>query len=81
MVANVLNSSRAVTMSVEVIREFIRLRTIARSQDPLKKKLGQLEQAVKARLDKHESQIDELFDAVESLIEPADSKKQIGFIP
>ena len=84
MVANVLNSSRAIAMSVQVVREFIRLRDIARSEDPLKKKLGQLERVVDARLNRHESQIDELFDAVESLAEPPDCskpKRQIGFVP
>ena len=84
MAANVLNSSRAVQMSVAVVREFLRLRTIARSQETLRKKISQLERAVNARLEKHEFHIDELFDAVESLIEPeSDSKKKkrIGFAP
>lgn len=84
MLANVLNSPRAIAMSVQVVREFIRLRAISRSQDSLKKKLGQLQRAVKSRLDKHESQIEELFGAVESLIEGSDdfeSTKKIGFSP
>ena len=84
MAANVLNSPRAVAMSLEVVREFIRLRTIAASHDSLKSKLGELERAVKARLERHESQIDELFGAVEALIDPASArktKKQIGFLP
>jgi len=82
MVANILNSDRAIAMSVQVVKEFILLRSIARSQDPIKKKLAQLERAVNARLDTHEDQIDDLFDAVESLIEPNDakSKKRIGFV-
>lgn len=63
MVANILNSGRAIAMSVQVVREFILLRSIARSQDPIKKKRAQLERAVNVRLDTHEDQIDELFDA------------------
>lgn len=84
MAASVLNSDRAIAMSVEVVREFIQLRSIVRSQDPIKKKLAQLACAVNARLDKHEDQIDELFAAVESLIEPSqdpESTKRIGFLP
>ena len=83
MVANILNSDRAIAMSVQVVREFIQLRTIAGSRDPIKKKLAQLERAVNARLATHEDQIDELFDAVDSLIEPkdSDSKNRIGFVP
>jgi hypothetical protein len=71
-------------MSVQVVREFVRLRTVARSQDSLKNKLKQLEGVLTARLDKHESDIDELFDAVEILMgDSADSEpgKQIGFLP
>lgn len=84
MVANVLNSDRAIAMSVEVVRQFVRFRVVAHSQDAVKEKLAQLEGVVNARLDKHEDQIDELFDAVESLIEPEHglgSKKLIGFTP
>jgi hypothetical protein len=84
MLANVLSSARAITMSVRVVREFVRLRTAARSQDSLKKKLRQLEGAVRSRLDRHESKIEELFDAVENLIgasEDVGPAKQIGFAP
>jgi hypothetical protein len=85
MAANVLNSPRAVAMSVKVVRAFIRLRTIALSQVALTKKVKELEHAVKARLDEHDDQLDELFNAVEALIEtpPAsdETKKQIGFVP
>jgi len=80
MLANVVDSERAIAMSVQVVREFIRLRTIVRSQDSLRKKLGQLARAVRS----HEVQIDELFAAVETLIETskdAESPKQIGFVP
>ncbi len=41
------------------------------------------DRVIAIRLDTHEDQIGELFDAVESLIEPndAESKKRIGFVP
>lgn len=84
MLANVLNSARAIAMSVQVVREFVRIRTVVRSQDSLKKMLRQLERVVKSRLNKHESQIEELFDAVETLIgNPGgpEHPKQIGFVP
>lgn len=80
MLANVVDSERAIAMSVQIVREFIRLRTIARSQDSLKKKLVQLARAVRS----HEIQIDDLFAAVETLIEKSEdteSPKQIGFVP
>lgn len=84
MLANVLNSARAIDMSVKVVREFIRLRAIARSGCALKEKLRRLELAVKSRLDEHGSQIDELFDAVQRLIAGPDDlapQKRIGCAP
>ena len=84
MAANVLNSRRAVAMSVEVVRAFIRLRHAAVSQGIAARKLAELEHAVNARLDQHDKDIEKLFDTVESLIssnEVAEPHKQIGFLP
>lgn len=84
MAANVLNSSRAVAMSVEIVRAFIRLRWAARAEGALKKRLAQLERLVKRRLEEHDADIDRLFNTVEVLLEdPAEDKavKRIGFIP
>jgi hypothetical protein len=84
MAANVINSSRAVMMSVEIVRAFIRLRWTARAEGTLKKRLTQLERAVKCRLDDHDAEINRLFKTVEALLEnPAEARsvKRIGFIP
>lgn len=84
MLANVLNSERAIAMSVQVVREFIHLRAAARSDCPLREKFQQFERAVKSRLKQHENQLDELFSAVEQLIEglgDPPERKRIGFTP
>lgn len=84
MAANVLNSPRAVAMSVEVVRAFIRLRWSVRTLASLKKKVAQLERAVKDRFVDYDADIARLFKTVESLIEdPKDAKpaKRIGFVP
>lgn len=84
MAANVLNSPRAVAMSVEVVRAFIRLRWASRSDSALRKKVAQLEKAVKDRFERYDSDIDRLFKAVESLLEnpeEATPVKRIGFMP
>lgn len=84
MAANVLNSERAVIMSVEVVRAFIRLRKAALSQGGAVRKLAELERAVTTRLDQHDHEIEKLFEAVESLIdkdeEPDPPRKRIGFV-
>ena len=81
MAANVLNSPRAVAVSVEVVRAFIRLRKAAQSEGRLGKKLAELARAVTLRLDKHDREIERLFQAVEALIESPEgnSPKKIGF--
>lgn len=85
MAANVLNSDRAISMSVEVVKAFVRLRKILRTNPSLRSKLNQIESAVKSRLDKHDADIDQLFKIVESLLgespEEDTAKKRIGFAP
>lgn len=61
MLANVVDSERAIATSVRVVREFVRLRTIARSRDSIRGKLRELARAVRS----HEVRIDELFAAME----------------
>jgi hypothetical protein len=68
MAANVLNSSRAIAMSVEVVRAFVRLRKTLLSHDLLSKKIAELERTVKTRLDDHDLEIGLLFQTIESLL-------------
>ena len=86
MAANVLKSPRAVAMSLEVIRAFIRLRRAVHSTRSLRKKVAQLEAAVKSRFERYDVDIASLFKTVEELLngEPSDSSeevKRIGFVP
>ena len=74
MAANVLNSDRAITMSVEIVRAFIRLRRTLLSRGLISKKLAELERAVKTRLDNHDTEIEMLFQTVESLLDKGSKK-------
>jgi hypothetical protein len=69
MAANVLKSKRAVTMSVEVVRAFIRLRKTLLSHGLISKKLAELERAVNSRLNDHDTEIEMLFQTVEHLLD------------
>lgn len=86
MAANVLKSARAAAMSIEVVRAFIRLRRATHTTRSLRKKVAQLEAAVKSRLEHHDADIALLFKTVEALLndeprpEPGDVKR-IGFVP
>jgi phage regulator Rha-like protein len=83
MAANVLNSDRAVTMSVFVVRAFVKLRELATGNQALERKLEELERKLTARQDIHEKAILQLFKQIRALllpdIDPKPPKKQIGF--
>jgi hypothetical protein len=73
MAANVLNSSRAVEMSVMVVRAFVRLRRMALSVEALARKVNELE-------GKYDKQFKVVFDAVRQLMSyPPPSKQVDGF--
>jgi len=76
MAANVLNSRRAVQMSVLVVRAFVRLRQILTENKELAQKLTELERKVGS----HEGKIQSLFHAIRQLMTAADGKqRRIGF--
>jgi hypothetical protein len=77
MAASVLNSSRAVEMSVFVVRAFVRLRDLARGHAALAEKLRQLER----RVGGHDSEIAGILEAIRQLMTPlAAPRKRIGFV-
>ena len=84
MAANVLNSDRAVAMSVFVVRAFIRLREVMAGNKELAKKLAALERKLTSRLDIHEDAILQLFAEMRRLLappppQPEPKKRRIGF--
>ena len=58
MAANVLNSPRAVQMSVFVVRAFVRMRSLLGDTRELARRLEALEKELKERQDIHESAIE-----------------------
>jgi hypothetical protein len=76
MAATVLNSERAVAMSVCVVRAFVRLREMLATNRRLAGKIDELEN----RLDTHDSTIQDLIEAIKELMTPEDPpRKRIGF--
>ena len=75
MLSGVLRSPRAVAVNVEIMRTFVRLREMLRSNAELARKLAALER-------KYDSQFRVVFDAIRELMKPpAASKRPIGFSP
>ena len=78
MLAGVLHSPIAVQASVQVVRAFIRLKRIAAGRRGMARKLDELER----RVESHEGQIRNLFDALQGLAAPPPaSARRIGFAP
>jgi len=80
MAASVLNTPRAVEVSVYVVRAFVRLRQVLATHADLAYRLDELEQRLEARLDLHDEQIAALMDAIRQLMTPLETdQRQIGF--
>lgn len=76
MLSAVLGSERAVKMSVVIIKVFVRLRGILSTHKELAQKLKELEQ----HIEKHDTQIQAIFEAIRQLMQPSGKpKRQIGF--
>ena len=88
MAATVLNSPRAVQVSLFVVRAFVRLRELAATHGDLAKRLGELEEATEALAMAHDnlsrntrSQFKQVFEALRELMTPPDPpKRPIGFV-
>lgn len=76
MAASVLNSKRAIEMSIFVVRAFVQMRQATARNEQIVSKLTELE----ARLDSHDGEIQELVEAVRELIAPLPANdRRIGF--
>ena len=76
MAASILNSPRALEMSVFVVRAFVRLRDLAKAHGDLAKQLAALE----LRVTGHDEDLSQVLDALRRLIEPPGKpRRSIGF--
>ena len=76
MAATVLNSKRAIEMSIFVVRAFVRMREALDANQHIVTKLSEIEQ----RLEGHDIEIQELVDAIRELMAPLPANpRRIGF--
>ena len=81
MLASVLKSKTAVEASLQVVRAFVRLRTILAEHKELAAQIEKLERKMDAKFDEHDEQITLLFKAIKQLISPPSAdRKSIGFV-
>jgi phage regulator Rha-like protein len=76
MAATVLNSKRAIEMSIFVVRAFVRMRETLAANQQIVTKLSEIER----RLEGHDAEIQELVDAIRELMAPLPANtRRIGF--
>ena len=80
MAATVLNSARAVEMSIYVVRAFVQLNAMLASNVELASRLDRLESGIEKRLKSHDESIAAMFSAIRELMKPiSQNRRGIGF--
>lgn len=78
MLSGVLHSERAVEVNIAIMRAFVKLREMLSLRRELARRLAQLER----RIQGHDAQIHNIFDAIRELMRPAkEAPRRIGFTP
>lgn len=74
MLSTVLRSTRAVQVNIQIMRTFVKLRSLILSHDHLAHKLAELEQ-------RYDSQFRVVFDAIREIMLPKEppQKRRLGF--
>jgi len=83
MAANVLNSPRALQVSVFVVRAFVKMRETLMMSKEFAERLSELEKKLTSRLDVHEKAIVPIIDEIRKLMTPrllpVPKRRPIGF--
>lgn len=87
MAATVLNSPRAVEVSIYVVRAFVQLRDLLTGHKELARRLDQLEARMERKLSTHDQAIVGILDAIRKLMAPPPAppphepkRRRIGFV-
>jgi hypothetical protein len=76
MLSSVLNSEQAIQVNIAIMRVFIKLKQILSTHKELAQKIKELEN----KFEKHDIEIQGIFDAIRKLMAPPEkSKRKIGF--
>ena len=77
MLSSVLRSERAIQINIFIMRAFVKIKEALATHKEVSRKLKELE----GRVDKHDSQIVAILDAIRKMVEPDPKpRRRIGFI-
>lgn len=81
MAAGVLNSRRAIEVSIFVVRTFVAMRELVDTKREMAQRIDELERNIDFRLAKHDQAIAEILAAIRALMNPPQPKRRpIGFV-
>ena len=81
MLSGVLNSDKAISMNISIMRAFVEIRRMMLKQNDLKEQLKE----IKDRLGEHDAQLNQIYDALENLLDEKaaqrkwEDRRRIGF--
>lgn len=81
MLSGILNSDKAISMNIAIMRAFVEIRKIFLQQTDLKEQLRE----IKERLGEHDVQLNQIYDAMENLLDEKaaerkwNERERIGF--
>ena len=81
MLSGILNSDKAISMNIAIMRAFVEVRKVLLQQTDLKAQL----QEIKERLGEHDVQLNSIYDAMENLLDEKaaqrkwEDRERIGF--
>jgi phage regulator Rha-like protein len=81
MLSGILNSDRAITMNIAIMRAFVEVRHVLLLQNDMREQLKQ----IKERIGEHDVQLNQIYDALENLLDEKaaqkkwDNRERIGF--
>lgn len=80
MLSSVLRSKTAIAVNIEIMRTFVDLRRATNSYATLQERLETFERETTVRLDGHDEQLDQIFEALHQLISPPQRpQRPVGF--
>lgn len=81
MLSGILNSDKAISMNIAIMRAFVEIRKIIYRQNDLKEQMKE----IKERLGEHGAQLSQIYDAMENLLDEKaaqrkwEDRQRIGF--
>jgi hypothetical protein len=82
MLSSVLGSERAISINIEIMRAFVKLRELLVSNKELARRFAQLETRLDKKLTEHDRAIGAILSAIRELMQPKVSvpkRRPIGF--